>query len=448
MGFIVACGFALLSFQGSASSAQKNATISLLGRLHIPGGYKADVWGYFDAVTGKEYALVGYRTSNTDVFYDNYAIVDVTNPAHPAIVANINAPGHSIKTWKHYAYSVNGGALTGRGQIVDIADPANPKVVGSFSTAHTVFFDQQGYMYLSDRGLMIYNLNPDPLKPQLVWSDRRQGGHEALAIGNRLYDFHGFDGTFIYDITDRAQPNFLARIVDSTITFHHSGWVTEDGNYLFICDEAARHPDADITIWDIRDATSPRRVGAIADDFETAHNIYIIGRFAYTSYYGGGFRVFDVFDPPRPKMVDEFVTTPHPPAVHVRGAFGCYPFAPSGNIYVSDIDNGLFIFSFKDAATGVKNNSPTLPPRVILHQNYPNPFNAATVIRFELPEPDFVKIKIYDIDGREVAALVADDYPAGAFEAIWEASNVAGGFYFCKLQTGSFTDMKKILLVK
>ncbi len=448
MGFIFACGFTLLSFKGSASSAQKNETISLLGHLNIPGGYKADVWGYFDVVAGKEYALVGYKSSNTDVSYDNYAIVDVTNSAHPAIVANINAPGHSIKTWQHYAYSVNGLSLTGDGQIVDIADPANPKAVGSFPTAHTVFIDQQGYMYLSDRGLRIFNLNPDPLKPALVWSDRRQGGHDALVIGNRLYDFYGFEGTFLYDITDRAQPNFLARIVDSTITFHHSGWITEDGNYLFICDEASRYPDADITIWDIRDAANPKRVGAIADDFETAHNLYIIGRYAYTSYYGGGFRVFDVSDPLRPKMAGEFATTPHPPGVHVRGAFGCYPFAPSGNIYVSDIDNGLLIFSFKEATTGVKSDFATPLSRVILHQNYPNPFNAATAIRFDLPAPDFVSIKVYNIDGREVAALVADDYAAGAFEIKWDASDFAGGFYFCQLQAGSFTEVKKILLLK
>lgn len=83
-----------------------------------------------------------------------------------------------------------------------------------------------------------------------------------------------------------------------------------------------------------------------------------------------------------------------------------------------------------------------------LHQNYPNPFNPATTITFSIKEKAFVTLKVYDVTGREVAVLVSDNMPAGTYNRIWNAGRLASGIYFYKLTAGSFTQTRKLTLLK
>ncbi len=78
----------------------------------------------------------------------------------------------------------------------------------------------------------------------------------------------------------------------------------------------------------------------------------------------------------------------------------------------------------------------------------PNPFNASTVARFELRDASQVELALYDIAGREVAVLAEGFYPAGAHQAVWDASAMASGVYFARLQAGSEVKTKKLLLIK
>jgi len=89
-----------------------------------------------------------------------------------------------------------------------------------------------------------------------------------------------------------------------------------------------------------------------------------------------------------------------------------------------------------------------VPATYALAQNYPNPFNPATTIRFELPHAGDVSLKIYSMIGEEVATLVSGNLPAGVYTARWDASNVASGMYMYRIQTGSFVNTKKLLLIK
>ncbi len=83
-----------------------------------------------------------------------------------------------------------------------------------------------------------------------------------------------------------------------------------------------------------------------------------------------------------------------------------------------------------------------------LEQNYPNPFNPTTNITYVLPKAENVSLKVYDVLGREVATLVNEVKPAGAYTVPFNASNLASGVYFYKLQAGSFVQTKKMMLVK
>jgi hypothetical protein len=78
-----------------------------------------------------------------------------------------------------------------------------------------------------------------------------------------------------------------------------------------------------------------------------------------------------------------------------------------------------------------------------LEQNYPNPFNPTTNITYVLPKAENVSLKVYDVLGREVATLVNEVKPAGAYTVPFNASNLASGVYFYKLQAGSFVQTKK-----
>lgn len=94
----------------------------------------------------------------------------------------------------------------------------------------------------------------------------------------------------------------------------------------------------------------------------------------------------------------------------------------------------------------IKNN--VVPSKFYLSNNFPNPFNPATNFEFSLPKTGMVSLKIFDMIGREVAVLVNEVKPAGTYQVTWNAAHLACGVYFCKLQTGLMSEVKKAILLK
>ncbi len=97
---------------------------------------------------------------------------------------------------------------------------------------------------------------------------------------------------------------------------------------------------------------------------------------------------------------------------------------------------------------GVQNNSLGIPTQFELAQNYPNPFNPTTKINFAIPKESFVTLKIYDILGKEVTRLVNENKLPGYYNVDFNASDFASGLYFYKIEAGSFSETKRMLLVK
>ena len=89
-----------------------------------------------------------------------------------------------------------------------------------------------------------------------------------------------------------------------------------------------------------------------------------------------------------------------------------------------------------------------LPLTYALHPNYPNPFNPATHIQFTIPEQTDVKLQIFDVLGRQVDVLVNKTLPIGHHEILWSPNNLSSGFYFYKLEAGSFMQTRKMILLK
>ena len=89
-----------------------------------------------------------------------------------------------------------------------------------------------------------------------------------------------------------------------------------------------------------------------------------------------------------------------------------------------------------------------LPKTYSLSQNYPNPFNPTTVINYSLPRRSFVTLTIYDDLGRQVQTLVDNEQSAGNYSVDFNASSLPSGAYFYRIQAGTYTQTKKLLLLK
>ena len=98
--------------------------------------------------------------------------------------------------------------------------------------------------------------------------------------------------------------------------------------------------------------------------------------------------------------------------------------------------------------TGISTNTANVLTGFSLEQNYPNPFNPTTTISFSLPSKSFVSLKVFDITGREVATIASEEMSSGTYSRQWNAANVSSGIYFCRMQAGSYTQTKKLVLLK
>jgi hypothetical protein len=122
----------------------------------------------------------------------------------------------------------------------------------------------------------------------------------------------------------------------------------------------------------------------------------------------------------------------------------CFQAAGGGgnNLYIDEV---LVKPSF---LSGVPQYSTEVPVNFKLHDNFPNPFNPTTNIRFDITERTNVKIIIYDSAGKEINVLVDSELSAGKYETSFTALDLSSGIYFYRIITNSFTDTKKMILVK
>ena len=132
----------------------------------------------------------------------------------------------------------------------------------------------------------------------------------------------------------------------------------------------------------------------------------------------------------------------------------------SGNIKISAglskeqrkdrIQESIMALTQKDIKEKIQINNVTkaIPNEYELSQNYPNPFNPVTKINFAIQKQGLVTLKVYDMLGREVAALINEFKQAGYYSLDFNASGLSSGIYFYKLQVNDFTDIKKMVLIK
>ncbi len=347
-----------------------------------------DIWGYRDLNNGREYAIMG--------LFNGTIVVDVTDPAAPkevGTVAGVNNSwrdvkvyqffDHVTKKYKAYAYVTTEG--NGGFQVIDLTKTPDSvslaNTINVFQTAHNVYLGnidystglpldgQEAYLYIagSNNGngsYRIFDLK-NPTNPSLVTTPPSTGYvHDATNLSitdsrtsqcanghNPCELFIDFNETSmdIWDTTDKANPVKLSATSYNGVRYTHSGWYSHDKNYIFIqdeLDEQRNGVNTTLYVMDIRDLTQPSIVGSYVGPTRAIdHNGFTLGDKYYMSNYKRGLTVLDVSSPAIPAEIGFFDTFPVPAANDAQfdGAWGAYPYLPSGNILVSDISNGLYI---------------------------------------------------------------------------------------------------------
>ena len=110
--------------------------------------------------------------------------------------------------------------------------------------------------------------------------------------------------------------------------------------------------------------------------------------------------------------------------------------------------NGTIVKTTNGGVTWLGNNSLQQPKKYMLYPAFPNPFNPTTKIKFELPQREYVEINVFNTTGQKVHTLFSDYTNAGLYELVFNASDLASGIYICTLKSGSFTQSRKMLLIR
>lgn len=378
----------------------------------------ANLWGFVHRCDSgdREYAVIGLNNGT--------AVVDVTDPASPAEVGFIPGVSSSWRETKilqidnpatdcdrAYAYMSTEG--TGGGlQIIDLSNlPSSVNLANTlndYSTSHTLYISnvdyatnkavsgQTPFLYVAGSNLLngryrIYDLT-NPTSPQLVTVNPGVAGmqdprgfymHDStsmLITDNRttqcaaghnpcevLVDFNE-QSVDVWDVTDKAQPAFLSRVSFPNARYIHSGWPAADQRYVIVHDELdeLQIPGLNTSIYtlDLMDLRQPSIVTSYTGpDTTTDHNGYATGNRYFVSHYKRGLVIFDLTDPRALREVGQFDTflLPAQNNAGTEGAWGVYPFLPSGTLVVSDIDNGLFVLRRNETSTTPPTPAPPPP---------------------------------------------------------------------------------------
>ncbi len=313
----------------------------------------SDVWGYVDA-QGGEYAIVGAQ--------DGTAILDVTDPFHPeqvAFIPGVSSRWRDMKTLGHHLYIVSDSGGGGM-QIVDIVElPARVELVGTyvgFLNAHNLFIDTDralAYVVgtrIGNGGVRILDLS-EPSLPEEIGAWDVHTVHDIHVNGNTAYAFSPGFGVDIIDVTDPSAPKTLNTITYNLQAFTHSGFVTPDGNTLVVCDEfdeLLSGFDNTRLLFFRREGPGfnyVRQRGYTGPNGAIDHNVFLTEDFAFLSNYTYGLTVVDIRDISNPKFFGNYDTFRPDNDKKFSGAWGVYPYLPSGRILVSDIDSGLYVFA-------------------------------------------------------------------------------------------------------
>jgi choice-of-anchor B domain-containing protein len=347
---------------------------------HIPpetigGASTNEVWGWTDALDGKEYVLLGMSTG--------VGFFDISTPTQPIYLGRLptftnNSLWRTLRPYNNFLFV--GSEASGHGlQVFDLTklrSVENPPVIFSedahysqFGKCHSLVIDEnEGYLYACGTnsfsgGLHVVNIQ-NPLNPVTAGGYDGSGyTHEAMVqlyngpdedyIGHTIaFCFNGSAPTLfiVADVTDPSDITLISSSAYPSPAYCHQGCLTPDGGYLLMDDELDEQnfglTATRTLIWDMHDLDAPLFMGV--HNGSTAaidHNQYIIGNLSYQSNYTAGLQILDVTNIADTTLnqVAYFDHYPLSNAATFDSEWMNYPYFSSGVLPLSDIYNGMFL---------------------------------------------------------------------------------------------------------
>ena len=399
-----------------------------------------ECWGL--EVNGSEIAIIG-STDGTHFFN----VTDPTNATQVAYVAGAYQGGGVVHRDYHdfqgYLYVVCDEGSSSTLQIIDISTlPDSVTTVydsnALFTKSHNIYIDTATaklYACASNTAMDVYDLHT-PTAPELIYSYNGVGHvHDAFVRNDSAYLNCGNDGFRIFDFSTvnqmGDQPTLLGTLTSyPDAGYNHSGWLSDDGTVYAMQDENHGY---DVKLLDVSDFNNISVLSTFSsgvDPQSMAHNGIIKGDNLYIPYYHDGLRVFNISDPTNPIQTWEYDT--YAPSSHAsyKGAWGVYPYLPSGNIIVSDMQTGLYIIDMTSGTTHIIETS-------ISNNIYPNPAKSQFIIENNSAD----NLKLFNSLGTEVMSKKLYNN-----QTTINRGNLANGLYFYSLnKEGKQIESGKVL---
>lgn len=343
--------FALLLAQ--QSFAQLN--MELRKRIDYPSVLN-DVWGYVDPTNEREYAIVGKR--------NGVSFVDVTDPANSTEVAAIpgqNSVWRDMKTWNTFCYVVaDQGSSTEGITVIDLSTlpdsvssyqfKPNLPGLGVLLRGHNIWVDEFGYAYvagsnLNDGGILIFDVDTPDGQPIFIGAGPNIYSHDVFVRNNLMYTSDIYNGNLtIYNVSNKQDIRQLG-FTSTPFRFTHNAWLSDDGNVAFTTDELANAP---VAAYDVSDPTDIKELDqfrpvATLNQGVLPHNVQVWDDWLVISYYTDGIIIADASRPGNIIEVGNWDTYLTGDAQ--SGAWGAYPYLPSGTVLGTDMANGLFVLT-------------------------------------------------------------------------------------------------------
>ncbi|TXB61504.1 choice-of-anchor B family protein [Phaeodactylibacter luteus] len=436
-----------------------------------------EVWGL--AVNGYEYAVIG-STAGTH-------FIDVTDPESPFeahFVAGAAQGGGIIHRDYHdyqgYLYAVcDEGPSTL--QIMDITQLPDTVIVAydaptRIQTAHNIFIDTATaklYGFAVNGGpqnysaMRVYDIS-DPLDLNYLGEYNNFGGliaghvHDGYVRDDIAFLNCGGAGFAMVDFSDPANPETISTITDYPFRgYNHSGWLTDDGSHYFMADE---NHAFDIKVFDVSNPCEPELANTfdaeVSNPNSITHNQIVACDYLYVSYYYDGMVVYDISDPANPQKALYYDTSDEPNGTSYKGAWGIYPFLPSGNILVVDMQEGLFVFeSVGDNCAATQELQPVnldcLLPVSVQEEApeaghllvYPQPASGQLQVELNMSRPQAgAQFALYGLHGQLVQQFGPQDLAAGAQTLAFPLQAHPQGLYVLRVQGEQWSHSAKVIL--
>jgi len=426
----------------------------------------SEVWGV--VANNREFAVIG-STGGTH-------FIDVTEPENTREVAFVQGVAHGsfithrdFHDYQCYLYAVSDQSNDNALQIIDYSNlPNSVEVVYEsqehFTRSHNIFIDTSAArLYvaparipgMSTVPLRVLSLD-NPEMPELLADI-----YEIEGVGlNGIHDLYvrqniaylNLGGQFmVADLTDADAPMYLGGMTNYPQQgYNHSGWLNDSGDTYYMADETHGRDLKAVNVSDFSDIEVVQTFNAESTESSSIpHNLIVRGNYLYTSYYYDGLQVYDISDPQNPQRVFHYDTYLQPNEASYRGAWGVFPYLPSGNILVSDMQTGLYVFEKIDNTITGEFATPDSPANCgnLINvgvqeadlpfddvQISPQPIDQQINITFSLSESQAVQFALLDQTGRVVRQLADETFTAGTQQVSYTISDLPAGMYFLELK--------------